>query len=247
MEQNLQIKFIISACMYFAVQAGMNAQSNMLSGMISSGPAYTFTDEVLFDDLPKNKPVNTSNAKVIEEHFAENTITVKASKLVVDYNQGAKVEFSAVAPWATDYMWKFGDGTVLSGLQNTSHTFKQPGVYKVSVAASNDQEIKREVIEIKVIDNQKGIKLEEMGHFVVFPTGNNLIADIQLDLPTRERKLFVELQDIEGERVLEQLVGKVKKRQKIRLDFGEIPEGKYYAVLKGKRYSMVSRITVIKS
>lgn len=246
MKQNLQFSLIISACICLAIHSGSYAQSNLLSGMITSGPAYTFNEEDLFDELPKASSLYASNTKVVEESFEAKSITVKASKLVVDYNQGAKVEFSAIAPWATDYMWKFGDGTVLSGIQNASHTFKQPGVYRVSVSASNANEIKKEVIEIKVIDNQKGIKLEEMGHFVVFPTGNKLITDIQLDLPTREKKLFVELQDIAGERVIEQLVGKVRKRQKIRLDFGEIPEGKYYAILKGKRYSMVSHVTVIK-
>jgi hypothetical protein len=247
MKQHLLKAASIAFMTNFLCLADAQAQSNLLPGMIYSGPAYSFIDEDIFDELPKAAAAAEKNSRAIDESFAANTITVKASKIFVDFNQNPNVEFSAIAPWATDYLWKFGDGSVLSGVQNATHTFKQPGNYRVSVAASNDHQIQNEIIEIKVIDNQHGIKLEEMGHYVVFPTGNKLETEIQLNLPTRERKLYVELQDISGEHVTEQLVGKVRKKQRIKLDFGEIPEGKYYAVLKGKKFSMISKITVIRN
>ena len=36
------------------------------------------------------------------------------------------------------------------------------------------------------------------------------------------------------------------KKETIRVDLQNIPDGKYYAVLKGKKYSMVSRLSVVR-
>lgn len=247
MNKSLLFKIVLFTCVNLTFLSKVGAQSNLLPGLISAGPAYTFIDEDLFEEIPKaEKALEKNSSTSTDESYAANIFLVKASKVFVDFNSNAPVEFSAIAPWATDYIWKFGDGSVISGIQNASHLFKTPGVYKVSVTASNANQIQNETIEIKVIDNGNYLKLEEMGHFVVFPVDNKLVADIQLDLPTRERKLYIEIQDIEGNQVIERMVGKVKKKQKVKLDMNDLAEGKYYAILKGKRFSMISKITIIR-
>jgi len=248
MTKNLHLSFALFTAMNLANLHQTMAQSNLLPGFISQSSSYTFLDDELFDELPKASKALSSNSFTHDElAINTNRLTVKASKHYIDFNSESPVEFSASADWATDYIWRFGDGSVASGIQNATHKFKEPGVYKVTVTASNENQIQNETIEIKVIDNQKGIKLEEMGHFVVFPTNNKLEANIQLDLPTREKKLYLELQDIAGNQVVEQLVGKVRRKQKIKVDMGEIPEGKYYTIIKGKKFSMISHITVIRN
>jgi hypothetical protein len=54
------------------------------------------------------------------------------------------------------------------------------------------------------------------------------------------------VQDIKGNQVFEHMVGRVGKKETIRVDLQNIPDGKYYAVLKGKKYSMVSRLSVVR-
>jgi len=171
-------------------------------------------------------------------------LEIKASRIHVDLNSEQQVEFSAKTGWATDFVWKFGDGSTVSGFQNVSHQFKNPGSYKVTLFASNETETARKDIEIHVIDNASPLELKEMHHYIVFPHDNKLEADIQLNLPRKEKHLRMQIQDVEGNPVFEYEIGRVKKRSVIHVDLRNLENGKYYAVLKGRKYSLVSKLTV---
>lgn len=173
-------------------------------------------------------------------------LEIKTSALFVDLGQEQEVEFSASSGWADQFVWKFGDGKVTSGLQHVKHQFTKPGKYKVTLIAANSSQSAKKQVEINVVDSRKPLELEEMEHFIVFPRNNKLETDIKLNLPKRERKLRFQVQDIKGNQVFEHMVGRVGKKETIRVDLQNIPDGKYYAVLKGKKYNMVSRLSVVR-
>ncbi len=171
-------------------------------------------------------------------------LEIKVSRIHVDLKKEKTVEFSARTAWATDFVWKFGDGSTMSGFQHVKHEFQKPGKYEVVLLASNKDHLAKQTIQIEVADNSIPLELEEMEHYIVFPSNNKLEADIQLKLPRREKHLLLEIKNVEGERVFEYEIGKVRKKEIIHVDLQNLEAGKYYAVLKGKKYSLVSRLTV---
>jgi hypothetical protein len=184
-------------------------------------------------------PKTINNKKMLD-------LDIKASRLNLDLNREKQIEFSAKSEWAKNFVWKFGDGTVISGFQHVKHKFNEPGLYKVTLQASDGEESIVKSIEVRVVDNSKPLELVEMEHYVIFPHNNKMEADIQLDLPRKEKKLIIEVQDVEGHKVFERYIGKVKKRSIINVDLQELADGKYYAILKGRKYSLVSRLTIVR-
>jgi PKD repeat protein len=199
-------------------------------------PGYDLLSE-LSEDYKSSGSVKTKKNTDLE---------IKASRIHVDLNNEQEVEFSARTGWAKDFLWKFGDGKSLSGFQHVKHKFDKAGTYQVTLLASNEEETVKKTVEIVVVDSRQPLELEEMEHYIVFPHDNRLEADIQLRLPKREKKLVFQVQDVEGQQVFEYSLGRVRKNEQVRVDLKNLPDGKYYAVLKGKKYSLVSRLTVMR-
>lgn len=220
------------------LQSGLHSQNDIVAGdPIAFGqtmPGYDLLEEIVeAKDHPKS-------------YVTESTrdLTIKASTMVLDLTKEDMIEFSARSEWAKDYVWKFGDGTTKSGFQHVKHKFKKPGKYEVAVFASNDLDVAKQTINVEVIDRNNTLNLEEMEHYYVFPVDNKLEADFQLNLPKREKNLRLEMKDIAGSRIYQYDIGRVKKKQKIHVDLKNLEPGKYYAVLKGKKYSLVSLVSV---
>jgi hypothetical protein len=112
--------------------------------------------------------------------------------------------------------------------------------------ASNEKDIWRENIEVVVVDSKAGLNLEEMGTYVVFPNDNQLELDIQLRMPKKEKNLLVDIADIEGSGIYKVDLGKVKRNQRVKVNFETLEPGKYYITLRGKRYSSISKLIVAK-
>ena len=212
----------------------VNAQTGDVFVQSETQPGYellsAFTDKQTANKL-LSKTINTD-------------LSIRASSLIIDLASEQEVEFAANSSWANEFVWKFGDGSSLSGFRNVSHKFSKPGKYQVEVIASNKDEISRKTIEIEVVDQSAPLELEEMEHYIVFPHDNKLEVDVRLNLPRREKKLHFEVQDVQGNQVYQFEVGRVRRKQLIHIDLQNLESGKYYTVLKGKRFSMVSRLTV---
>jgi hypothetical protein len=221
-----------------SIISDINAQS--VADRLNQGSNVQYSESpdilsVLTDEYAEAKTLRISSNLDLE---------IKASRMHVDFNSEQEVEFSARTSWATDFVWKFGDGSTLSGFQNVKHQFSSPGKYKVTLLASNEVEVAKQEIEIEVIDNSAPLELEEMKHYIVFPHDNKLQADVQLNLPRKERNLVFQILDVEGNPINNYEIGRVKKRELIHVDLRNLENGKYYAVIKGKRYSLVSKLTV---
>jgi hypothetical protein len=226
-------------CLILLVSSGfLNAQSGIIGGdPIAYGenlPGFDLLNE-LADQHANPKSYRS------QEDLDLNIIT---SATYIDISKGNEVEFSAKSQWAENYIWKFGDGTTTSGFQHVKHRYTTPGKYEISLLATSQQEVARQVITIHVIDGKAPLELEEMAHFYVFPADNKLEAVFDLKLPRKEKHLLLEMKDVAGTRIYQYEIGKVRRKQKVHVDLRNLEAGKYYAVIKGKRFNMVSRITV---
>lgn len=226
----------------------------VIGGLMSGADLNAQVDPVSLGQVSLDQKVADVDllAELNEEYSAPKAKTpaksldleIKASNLTIDLKKNKQVEFSARTAWATNFVWKFGDGSTMSGFQHVKHEFKKPGKYEVTLLASNKEQVAKQTIEVNVVDNSAPLELEEMEHYIVFPANNSLEVDIQLNLPRKEKHLLLEVKNVEGERVFEYEVGKVRKTELIHVDLQNLEAGKYYAVLKGRRYSLVSRLTV---
>jgi len=229
-------QILLSVFFYTLIHLGAKAQTTYLE----------------YDDLPAEVASNSLKTSATIE-IAESTLPaeakkldIKASKRYVDLHGDRNVQFSVNSNYAKDFVWKFGDGSIVSGFQNTNHIFKEVGTYQVQVVASNEKDIWRENIEVVVVDSKAGLNLEEMGTYVVFPNDNQLELDIQLRMPRKERKLLVDITDISGDGIYNVNLGKVKRNQRVKVNFESLDPGKYYITLKGKRFSSISKLIVAK-
>lgn len=229
-------QIILSVFFYTFFHLGTQAQTSYLE----------------YDDLPTEVASNVAKPASSKEIFETNAsviehkLDIKASKKYVDLHGDRNVQFSVNSNYAKDFVWKFGDGSIISGFQNTNHTYKDVGTYQVQVVASNEKDIWRENIEIIVVDSKAGLNLEEMGTYVVFPNDNLLELDIQLRMPKKEKNLLVDIADIEGSRIYKVDLGKVKRNQRVKVNFETLEPGKYYITLRGKRFSSISKLIVAK-
>lgn len=221
----------------FVARSELNAQTGATAGQIAFDHQSGEIDLLAELTEEYSKPLSKTPAKSLD-------LEIKASRKNVDLKNEQQVEFSAKTGWATNFVWKFGDGSTVSGFQHVKHEFKKPGKYEVVLLASNKNQVAKQTLEINVVDNSIPLELEEMEHYIVFPSDNKLQATIQLNLPKKEKHLLFEVKNVEGERVFEYEVGKVRKKDIINVDLQNLEAGKYYAVLKGQKFSLVSKLTV---
>jgi hypothetical protein len=233
-----QLQTLVLSCLLTTGVSTASGQSVVMAGDAfaygSTIPGYELLAELT---EAAEHPKVLRNEKVLD-------LDIRTSKVHIDLSKERQVEFSARSEWATNFVWKFGDGSILSGFQHVKHEFKQPGTYLVTLIASNNEEVAKKTMEVTVVDPSAALELEEMEHYIVFPADNKLEVKIQLNMPKREKHLVMEMQDISGASVYQFEVGKAKRKELIHVDLSNLEAGKYYAILKGKRYSLASKVTV---
>ncbi|MCB0819534.1 MAG: PKD domain-containing protein [Bacteroidetes bacterium] len=232
------LQFAFGAMLIAAFTGNASAQS----GIIAGDPiAYGETMPGI-DLLAELTEAHANPKKYRSEENLD--LDIIASARQIDISKGNEVEFSARSQWAENFVWKFGDGSTTSGFQHVKHRFPGPGHYEVTLLATNDKEVARQIISIEVIDSKATLELEEMKQYYVFPTNNKLEAEVTMNLPRKEKHMMLEMKDIAGTRIYQFEIGKVRRNQKIKVDLRDLEAGKYYAIFKGKRYSLVSKIIV---
>jgi len=233
-----QLHTLVFSCLFATGASTAVAQSVLMAGdpMAYGNASQSYN---LLAELTEaaEHPKVIRNEKMLD-------LEIKTSKIHIDLSKEKQVEFSARSEWATNFVWKFGDGSIISGFQHVQHEFKHPGIYLVTLIASNNEEVAKKTLEVTVVDPNAALELEEMVHFFVFPADNKLEVNFQLNMPRKEKHLVLEMQDATGSSVYQFEIGKARKKELIHVDLRNLDAGKYYAVLKGKRYSLVSRITV---
>ena len=79
---------------------------------------------------------------------------------------------------ADHYHWDFGDGTVLTGVENPTHTYISPGEYEILLRASNEDCIDENILPVSV---QK----------VLEPTGIGFVPENELLIYSYDQTIYV--------------------------------------------------------
>ncbi len=99
------------------------------------------TGNISFTSLPfgSYKVVFTYGSYTALKHveLSGRIVTVSVSANTVNGVVGQQLQFFSMAINATDYLWQFGEGSEIDGVMNPSFAYAQPGVYNVTVRASN--------------------------------------------------------------------------------------------------------------
>ena len=168
--------------------------------------------------------------------------TLNASETDVIASQSA-IAFTAIANGATDYTWNFGDGSSVSGITNPLHLYTQPGVYTVTLIASNSICMAIQTIEIRVSASTTSIANQQAEVFSIFPNPAEDFAMVQLNLPEAEKSLRMDVLDMSGRLVMSRSFTQVAKETQLEIDLSGINAGVYQLLVRGEKFSTASRFT----
>lgn len=168
--------------------------------------------------------------------------TLHASETDVIASQSA-IAFTAIANGATDYTWNFGDGSSVSGITNPLHLYTQPGVYTVTLIASNSICMAIQTIEIRVSASTTSIANQQAEVFSIFPNPAEDFAMVQLNLPEAEKSLRMDVLDMSGRLVMSRSFTQVAKETQLEIDLSGINAGVYQLLVRGEKFSTASRFT----
>lgn len=101
----------------------------------------------------------------------------------------AHVDFQNLSHGATEYVWHFGDNSLVSMSENPSHTFDAAGEFTVTLDANNEEcesSISKEII---IIENHSTsvAELYEQGQISAWMTQDEIHVGFNLDTPTAYR------------------------------------------------------------
>ncbi|MFN5372642.1 MAG: PKD domain-containing protein, partial [Bacteroidia bacterium] len=168
--------------------------------------------------------------------------TLTASETEVIASQ-TPVAFTAVANGATDFTWNFGDGSSVSGISNPVHVYTQPGVYTVTLIASNSTCMDVKTQEIRVSASATGIANQEAEVFSIFPNPAEDFTVVQLNLPEVETSLRLDVLDMSGRLVMSRSFTQVAQQTQLEIDLSGIKAGVYQLLIRGEKFSTASRFT----
>ena len=106
------------AAMFLLLGSNITSQAQ-----VPQGEAMAYESST--DDFLGELTTDYESARVNEYNGRD--LEIKSSAVYVDLGQEQEVEFSARSGWADQFVWKFGDGKVTSGLQHVKHQFTKPG------------------------------------------------------------------------------------------------------------------------
>lgn len=199
-----------------------------------SGGSYFVTLTNTFGSMLQREVVVPSGSPV-SAAISANTTTASALE--------APVQFNANVNGATDFTWDFGDGSIVTGVLNPSHTYAEPGVYTVTFIASNANCMEVKSLQITVRANPTGISAADKQSFRIYPNPASSVAMLQLNLPERETSLTVNVLDAAGRLVMSRVYENVDKKANLELEVSALESGVYQLLINGAKFSTTGRIT----
>lgn len=127
----------------------------------------------------KQASLTDKEAVVARFQVSDSVVSANSPVYFFDYSIGA-----------SDYIWDFGDGNIRSGTPFPQNIFVQPGVYRVTFTASNDEcaDVSEKIIE--VLDHATGMadhdspvmRMYSFGNemFIEFPASRSGMAQIEV-------------------------------------------------------------------
>jgi PKD repeat protein len=215
--------------------------SNAAGQMISNG---TSEDIMLFEDLDGGDYLFqlTSN-----DYNVSMNVTVPSAQTVnavIMSNEQAIVfdpkSFSAVVSNATEVVWDFGDGSEVQLGENVQHTYEQPGIYTLSLTASNN-ECSYGIFQNIVVVTPSVTAMEDLAKnsFRMLPNpAQNSLTLVKTGLSAAS----IEIVDLSGKVVLSETLGATAQT----IDISTLSAGIYSVVYKQDKVYAVQKLVVQK-
>jgi len=159
----------------------------------------------------------------------------------------AIIEFQGTAQGASEYIWDFGDGTIVTGDLNPVHAYTSLGVYTVTFTALNNGCGSTATSTVSVTNDATGIGSATTNNgFSIFPNPATDVANLLLNVDRSESDVTISINDAAGRLVNTKLVNDVRSGSVIGLDINGLANGVYQVTVEGKNFRNVGRITIAK-
>jgi hypothetical protein len=184
----------------------------------------------------------TTSGYVAQETFTVNgpaQVTAQASASVTVAEPGQEIQFTASAQNADTYNWNFGDGNTSTDM-NPVHLYNAPGIYAVTLTASNADCAETDGLNIQV--NGSSADLDDafaQNGVSLWNDGNTIFIRFE---QAWEGKTVFTLYDVKGKRILNRQFNEAQGT--ITVDCGILAAGTYTAELRGNGKTL-SRKTVM--
>lgn len=159
----------------------------------------------------------------------------------------AIIEFQGTAQGASEYIWDFGDGTIVTGDLNPVHAYTSLGVYTVTFTALNNGCGSTATSTVSVTNDATGIGSATTSNgFSIFPNPATDVANLLLNVDRTETKVTISINDAAGRLVSTKVVNDVRSGAVIGLDINGLANGVYQVSVEGKNFRNVGRLTIAK-
>ena len=159
----------------------------------------------------------------------------------------AIIEFSAQAQGATEFTWNFGDGVTLSGTATPVHAYTQPGIYTVTLTASNGGCESTVSSMITVTNNATGIAdVSDKNGFSIYPNPANETANLLLNVDLKDAQVTISITDAAGRLINKHNMNNLRSGAIVALDIDGLANGVYEVTIDSKNFRKVGRLTIAK-
>lgn len=145
--------------------------------------------------------------------------------------------FEAIAPADVQVIWNFGDGHTASGLM-VDHTYEQPGIYVVSITATNGTCESTSNHEISVLDESTGIFDNETSSVNMLPNPAN---DFFTLTTNKEFSGLIQITDLSGKVVLTM---NLNREQSVRVSTEHLTNGVYFVSIRNANGNSLHKLIV---
>ncbi len=154
---------------------------------------------------------------------------------------GLTVDFYATTPYATEYTWDFGDGTVITTTEDSvQHTFANPTNYTICLVASN--QCGRDTVCSQFLLPYVGVEEELATQFAVYP--NPAKGEVYINASTAlQGNLSFQIFDLGGRQLSNQSTNGMALPA--RFDISNLSPGIYLTRLQSGSASVTKKLVVV--
>ena len=159
----------------------------------------------------------------------------------------AIVEFQGTAVGATELIWNFGDGTIVTGDINPVHAYMAPGIYTVTFTALNGGCGSEATAIVNVTDVSTGLAdVSGKNGFTIYPNPANETANLLLNVDLKDSQVTISITDAAGRLINKQNMNNLRSGAIVALDINDLANGVYEVTLDSKNFHKVGRLTIAK-
>lgn len=234
-------------CTGFDGEIGIESEAGTWNYTLSSATGQiisngTTEDIMLFENLDGGDYLLKLNRNDYNVFMNVTILSAQTVDAIIMSSEQAFVfdtkSFSAVVSNATEVVWNFGDGSEVQLGENVQHTYEQPGIYTLSLTASND-ECSYGIFQNIVVINPTVTAMEDLAKnsFRMLPNpAQNSLTLVKTGLTAAS----IEIVDLSGKVVLRETLGATAQT----IDISTLSAGIYSVVYKQDKVYAVQKLVV---